>query len=166
MLTFPTSVFPTSHAIRAGRDSDGCNIYVGRAFHENDLLPAKVIPDKQLAFVSFDGCEIPKTEFEVLRSGDFVWEFATNGDIPMNAMPIGQLKLFYSFEQNKIYHWLFLHQKKHAGKTIDGENLYMGRCLYEGTQTPGKIQPSHGCLYIPYNGEEISVREYEVLVFK
>lgn len=52
------------------------------------------------------------------------------------------------------------------GKTLDGENLYMGRCLYEGTQTPGKIQPSHGCLYIPFNGEEISVREYEVLVFK
>lgn len=32
-----------------------------------------------MAFVSFDGAEIPKTEFEVLRSGDFVWEFAVNG---------------------------------------------------------------------------------------
>lgn len=94
MLT-STSVFPILQAIRAGRDADGCNIYVGRAFHENDLLPAKIIPDKQLAFVSFDGCEIPKTEFEVLRSGDFVWEFATNGDIPLNAMPIGNLNSFF-----------------------------------------------------------------------
>lgn len=52
------------------------------------------------------------------------------------------------------------------GKTMDGEPLYMGRCLYEGTQTPGKVQESHGCLYIPFNGEEISVTEYEVLVLK
>lgn len=44
------SPFPKQHAIRAGRDSDGHIIYVGRAFHENDLLPAKVIPDKQMAF--------------------------------------------------------------------------------------------------------------------
>lgn len=34
-----SSNFPISAAIRAGRDSDGCTIYVGRAFHENDLLP-------------------------------------------------------------------------------------------------------------------------------
>lgn len=99
-----------------------------------------MIPDKQIAFVSFDGEEIPKTEFEVLRSGDFVWEFAANGEIPSNAIVIG--------------------------KTIDGENLYMGRCLHEGTQTPGKVQASHGCLYIPFNGEEISFSEYEVLVLK
>lgn len=76
---FVSSVIVKFPAIRAGRDADGCNIFVGRAYHENDLLPAKVIPDKQMAFVSFDGAEIPKTEFEVLRSGDFVWEFAVNG---------------------------------------------------------------------------------------
>lgn len=134
------STFPKEHAIRAGRDADGSTIYVGRAFHANDMLPAKVIPDKQIAFVSYDGEEIPKTEFEVLRSGVFVWEFATGGEIPSGAIVIG--------------------------KTIDGENLYMGRCLHEGTQTPGKVQASHGCLYIPFNGEELSFQEYEVLVLK
>lgn len=85
-----TSTFPKEHAIRAGRDSDGCTIYVGRAFHGNDLLPAKIIPDKQLAYVSFDGEEIEKHEFEVLRSGEFVWEFAQNGDVPRNAIVIGR----------------------------------------------------------------------------
>lgn len=132
--------FPTSAAVRAGRDSDGCTIYVGRAFHGNDMLPAKVIPDKQVAFISFDGVEIPKLEFEVLRTGDFVWEFACNGDVPEGAIEIG--------------------------RTADGESLYAGRCLYEGTQTPGKVQPSHECLYIPFNGEEICVKDYEVLVLK
>lgn len=105
--------FPHSAAIRAGRDSDGCTIFVGRAFHEGDLLPAKVIPDKQLAYVCYGGEEHPKAEFEVLRSGDFVWEFATNGEIPLGAVEIG--------------------------RTADGESLYCGRALYEGTQTPGKV---------------------------
>lgn len=104
------------------------------------MLPAKVIPDKQLAYVSFNGEEIEKNEFEVLRSGDFVWEFATHGEVPAGAIEIG--------------------------RTVDGEPLYMGRCLHEGTQTPGKVQVSHGCLYIPFNGEEIRVNEYEVLVLK
>jgi hypothetical protein len=52
------------------------------------------------------------------------------------------------------------------GMTTDGEPLYMGRALYQGTQTPGKIQPSHGCLYIPFNGEEVGMTEYEVLCLK
>lgn len=182
--------FPYDAAVRAGRDADGCTIYVGRAFHESDLLPAKVIPDKQIAYVCHGGEEHPKTEFEILRSGDFVWEFATGGGVPANAIEVG--------------------------RTADGERLYCGRALHEGTQTPGKvhqieqnssanyivsrtvsferekegliaqgiskiyesyyyyymyvklfqIQVSHGCLYIPFNGEEVSVNEYEVLVLK
>lgn len=107
------SPFPHTAAIRAGRDADGCTIYVGRAFHEGDLLPAKVIPDKQLAYVCWGGEEHPKTEFEVLRSGDFVWEFAAGGEIPAGAIEIGH--------------------------TADGEKLYCGRALHAGTQTPGKV---------------------------
>lgn len=132
--------FPTAAAVRAGRDADGNILYIGRAFHEGDLLPAKVIPDKQIAYVTFDGEEFPKTEFEVLRTGDFVWEFASNGHVPEGAIEIG--------------------------RTADGETLYAGRCLHSGTQTPGKVQPSHECLYIPFNGEEISFSDYEVLVLK
>ncbi|GAB0096665.1 natterin-4 [Sergentomyia squamirostris] len=130
----------TEILVRAGRDADGSIIYVGRAFHEGDMIPAKVIPDKNIAYVAYGGEEHPKEEFEVLRTGDFAWEFATNGDIPPGAVEIGQ--------------------------TADGEKLFMGRCLYNGTQTPGKIQSSHGCLYIPFDGEEVSVTEYEVLVIK
>jgi hypothetical protein len=42
----------------------------------------------------------------------------------------------------------------------------MGRALHQGTQTPGKVQPSHGCLYIPFEGAEIPIQEYEVLCIK
>lgn len=115
----PDTSFPYKTAVRAGRDADGCAIYAGRAFHESDLLPAKVIPDKESAFVSYAGEEIPKEEYEVLRSGDFVWEFATNGHVPSGAIEVG--------------------------RTADGERLYMARCLHEGTQTPGKVKKIRHC---------------------
>lgn len=49
----------------------------------------------------------------MLRSGDFVWEFAVGGVVPVGAIEVG--------------------------RTGDGERLYCGRALHEGTQTPGKV---------------------------
>ncbi|KAG5667895.1 hypothetical protein PVAND_015861 [Polypedilum vanderplanki] len=126
--------------VRGGIDSDGSVIYIGRAFHNGDMIPAKVIPDKNMAYVAYGGEEIEKEDFEVLRAGDFVWEFCTGGAVPEGAVTCGQ--------------------------TADGEVLYVGRCLYSGTQTPGKVHPSHNCLYIPFEGAEISIPEYEVLCIK
>jgi len=51
--------------VAGGRDSDGSTIYVGRAFHEGDMLPAKVIPDKGVAYVCHNGEEHPKDNYEV-----------------------------------------------------------------------------------------------------
>lgn len=34
------------------------------------------------------------------------------------------------------------------------ETLYVGRAEFQGSLTPGKIQLSHGRLYIPYGGRE------------
>lgn len=75
-----------------------------------------------------------------MRSGDFVWEFASGGAVPEGAVVCGQ--------------------------TAEGEALYIGRCLYQGTQTPGKVHPSHSCLYIPFAGEEVQINDYEVLCVK
>lgn len=44
------------------------------------MVPAKVIPDKNIAYVCYGGEEVPKETYEVLRNGTFVWEFATNGE--------------------------------------------------------------------------------------
>ncbi|XP_003703042.1 natterin-3 [Megachile rotundata] len=125
-------------AVSGGRDSDGCTIYVGRAFHAGDMLPAKVIPDKNVAYVCHNGEEHAKHDYEVLCQGEFAWEFCSNGSVPSDAVV--------------------------GGQTCDGERLYVGRVLHNGSQTVGKIQPSHGCLYIPYDGEELSFKDYEVLV--
>lgn len=66
--TIHTGVPP--NAVLAGTDSDGSPIYVGRSYHEGDLIPAKVIPSKQAAYVSHSGNEIGKTEFEVNHWND------------------------------------------------------------------------------------------------
>ncbi|XP_020292377.1 natterin-3-like [Pseudomyrmex gracilis] len=126
------------NAVVGGRDSDGSTIYVGRAYHEGDMLPAKVIPDKNVAYVCHNGEEHPKDEFEILCQSEVAWQFCSNGEVPADAV-IG-------------------------GQTTDGEPLYVGRVLHSGAQTIGKVQQSHGCLYIPFDGEELSFKDYEVLV--
>ncbi|XP_052895734.1 natterin-4-like [Anopheles moucheti] len=126
--------------VQAGVDSDGEMIFVGRATHKGDMLPAKVIPSNNAAYVCYGGKEILKDNFEVLRYGAYVWEYASNGSVPDKAMQIGQ--------------------------TRDGERLYMGRAIYRGAQTPGKVHPSHRCCYLPYDGAEVTVAAYEVLCTK
>lgn len=54
------------NAVYAGNDADGSPIYVGRAFHEGDQLPAKVIPSKQVAYIAYNGQEIAKHHYEVI----------------------------------------------------------------------------------------------------
>lgn len=52
-----------------------------------------------------------------------------------------------------------------AGYCKSGEQLLIGRTHFQGSLTPGKIQRSHGCLYIPFGGLEHSVQSnFEVLI--
>ncbi|CAB3222313.1 unnamed protein product [Arctia plantaginis] len=125
-------------ALLVGTDADGADIYAGRAYHEGATLPAKVIPSKSACYISYDGEEVLKDEFEVLVSIIFTWKFSKDGLVPPDALE--------------------------AGSTADGEKLYFGRVLHEGGITPGKIQPSHGVCYYAFGGEERISHEYQVLV--
>lgn len=68
------------NAIEAGSDTDGTPIHVGRAVHENDLIPAKILYAKSAAYVSYNGQEIFKSEYEVRHS--FVCIFSS----PLNTL--------------------------------------------------------------------------------
>ena len=124
--------------VHAGTDVDGDAIYVGRAYHDGDLLPAKVIPAKGQAYVAHGGQEHVKEDFELLVGYGYGWVPDSNGGVPPGAVI--------------------------CGRTSDGEPLYIGRGHYHGSMTPGKIHPSHGCLYIPFSGQEVRLQDYEVLV--
>lgn len=62
--TTARSAVPTT-ALHGGHDIDGAEIYVGRAFHEGDWIPAKVIPSRNVAYVAYGGGEHAKDNFQV-----------------------------------------------------------------------------------------------------
>lgn len=52
---------------------------ISSAFHEGDQLPAKIIPSKQACYVSHNGLEIFKPNFELLSGHGFTWVGSSNG---------------------------------------------------------------------------------------
>ena len=122
----------------AGIDTDGSAMYVGRCFHDGDCLVAKIIPSKKFAYACQNGQEISKQNFEFLCHKNVKWVPSSNGQLIGNELTVGT--------------------------TFEGETIYIGRGIHEGSITVGKVHPSHGCLYIPYGGKEVSLNQYETLV--
>jgi len=129
-----------SGAVHVGMDKSGDRLYAGRALHEGDLLPAKINPNHTSAYVCWGGSEHAVDHYEVLCGINVAWQSVHGGCIPPSAVVMGY--------------------------TADGEKLFMGRAFHDGTLTPGKLQPSHKSLYIPYNGEEVPVDEFEVMIYR
>lgn len=72
--------------------------------------------------------------------GNISWKASGFGDVPVNALP--------------------------GGRTAKEEILYVGRAKINGQMTPGKIAPSQHALLIPFDGTEIALSKYEILVQK
>lgn len=51
--------------VPAGTDSDGTQIFVGRAYHGGEQMAAKVIPSKRACYVAYNGSEVLVQEYEV-----------------------------------------------------------------------------------------------------
>jgi co-chaperonin GroES (HSP10) len=126
-------------ALVVGTDA-GNDFYVARAEHSGDIIPAKLIPAYNKAYVAWGSKEHEKEYYEVLvvPAESVSWVATTGANVPEKAIP--------------------------GGISEDGEVLYVGRASHEGTVTVGKVQVSHGVLYISYGGAEVSYPEYEILV--
>lgn len=138
----PSSVHspPPEGAILAGHDCDGSQIYVGRAWHNGDQLPAKVIPSKRAAYVAYGGQEVFVDNYDMLCNGNVQW---------VSTHPSSRAVPPFSVS---------------GGQTADGEPLYIGRAHHEGSLTIGKMHISHGALYIPFGGQEIPIHsQVEIL---
>ena len=82
----------------------------------------------------------PDTFVKILvapRNCDLTWVDASNGHIPTGAVQ--------------------------GGFNEDNHPLYIGRARHEDSFAVGKINPDHGCCYIPYGGEEIAKEDYQVV---
>ncbi|XP_024939643.1 uncharacterized protein LOC107266961 isoform X2 [Cephus cinctus] len=106
--------YTTPGMISVGRDKDGSNLVVGRAYHQGDLLPAKVKPEHGVAYISHNMQEIIKHDFEILMPLEFTWVNARNGQIPAGAVP--------------------------GGYTRSGEQLYIGKVFHDGVPVVGKTR--------------------------
>lgn len=72
-------------------------------------------------------------------AGPVQWVYASNGQIPSNALPGG-------FDANN-------------------EQLYVARAEHNGALIPGKLVPSHGVAYVAWGGVENPKENYEVRIF-
>lgn len=128
-------------AVAVGTDTGGGPLYVGRSIHSGHLLPAKVAPAHQGAFVAWGGMELSRFHgsYEILHlpRGNAAWEPASDGDIPSHAFPVGC--------------------------TAQGLPVFVARVKYLDTDSPGRLIPNEGACYISYAGKEIGCSEYEVL---
>lgn len=126
-----------TNAVQGGFDGSD-PLYVARARHEDDLVPGKLHSTHGVCYIAWGGNEHSYNKYDVLCGGNGEWISVDNGVLPTNAVP--------------------------GGMTADGETLFVGRAMHEGTITIGKVQPSHECCYISYGGREFGYRKYEVLV--
>lgn len=122
----------------AGGEDNGEPVFVIRAQFSGGLVPGKLIESHRQAYIPWGGSENPVQQYEVLCDFPGQWIACVGGNIPPNALA--------------------------AGQSEDGEPLYVGRVVHDGALTVGKVQASHGVVYIPYGGQELSFPEYEILV--
>uniref|UniRef100_A0A1B0DAH4 Uncharacterized protein n=1 Tax=Phlebotomus papatasi TaxID=29031 RepID=A0A1B0DAH4_PHLPP len=99
---------------------------------------ASLVPSHRCCYVPWGGREHSVKHYEVLCNCSGTWISASRGNYSPHALP--------------------------GGTSEKGETLYIGRANHKGSQTIGKIQPSHKLCYIPYAGKEIGYKSYEVFV--
>ncbi|VDP75671.1 unnamed protein product [Echinostoma caproni] len=132
---------PPSNAIEAQS-----GIYVIRGREGRDVLPGKWTMRNGCGQIPFDGREKVVNSFEVLCNTSLfqnrqpcTWIPGSGGQVPPNAIQ--------------------------GGITETGEPLYIARGMVNNEWCVGKVHPSHGVAYFPWNGGEHNLRQYEVLCF-
>lgn len=135
------SSFELECAVQCGTDHNGYNTYVARVSLYDDLLPANYVPELKAVYTPWN-CSAHKinTKVELLTLTDceVTWVTEENGYVLENALK--------------------------TGYSETGEQLYTGRAVYNGRTLLGKIHPSHGVIYMPFERKEVNSRTYEILV--
>ena len=152
-------------ALAGGTTASGEVTYVARAQHiwENLRLCGQFIPSERKCLICLGGKAHMKNTFEVLVVDDkdgFVWELASNGDLPKDAV-LSQLKHFHPLEG--------------VGRTITYSDISVGftadmrrlplpcKGSNANIQLIGRVSVGRWVMYAPYEGLEYIYREYEAL---
>ena len=115
-----------------------------RAYHNGTLVQGKLRVPELKAYISYGGKEIRVTgNIEVLThvpGAQVSWVKASQGKVPKDAVV-----------------------------SLGDDQTIVGRAVCpqpENIYTPGKVHPSHKCLYLPWGGKEYRYEHYEVCSIK
>ncbi|XP_046810184.1 uncharacterized protein LOC111675893 [Lucilia cuprina] len=126
-------------AVHAGYDIDGTPMYVARAFHDGDYIPAKAFPSLNLACITFEDQEIVKSTYEYLTGKNYIW--MSPAPFTVGAVVVNPIST--------------------------NEHLYMGRTNYSGSLLCGKFKRLEDRLYVSFGEREIPITSsFEILVHK
>ncbi|KAG5666291.1 hypothetical protein PVAND_017842 [Polypedilum vanderplanki] len=130
---------PSPNCVIGGYDKENNPLYVGRVFHAGEAICTWINLNKKLCSVPYDNEVHEKTDFEYLVSDQVKWVYATNGDIPKNAIQ--------------------------TGYTMTSEPLYVARVNNDLKTIPGNIKAECRGSFIAIDGKEKFSPQYEVLVW-
>ncbi|KAF6197505.1 hypothetical protein GE061_020131 [Apolygus lucorum] len=143
LVTSPSTQTP-NNPVLGGFDEYGRDLFVGRAFKDNNLLPCYVTPGSYCVFSNNDVTDGNNT-FDYLVGGvvyyangpKYSWLRNHRGEVPPAAVTLGQTK--------------------------DGDPLFVGRAEFGSGLYIGKVVPNQG-LYIGLGGRSMFFPDYEILV--
>lgn len=135
--------------------------YLGLAFYNFDLLPARIDPVARNAYVTYGGAEHRIEAYVYMRrlilDNTVHWQSSGGGNVPAMAVACGLT------ETNET---LYVARARELVRAEGGDaaapaptNSTNGRWLV------GKMHPSHGVLYVGVSGRELPYSTYELLVW-
>ncbi|XP_045470140.1 uncharacterized protein LOC123677580 isoform X1 [Harmonia axyridis] len=93
--------------------------------------------------------------------------------IPQNIYPHPSSGYPQIISAPPSYHWVISYKGKHipsnavsCGVDKDGSEIFVGLATYSGNELPAKIIPRRREAYVCYDGREIPITDYKVLVEK
>ncbi|CAK1544514.1 unnamed protein product [Leptosia nina] len=114
-------------------------LYIARAMYSGSLCPGKYVPEEKKAYVPWGGRSHEKSNFQILCGHNADWILCKDDNIPENAFIAGTSE-------------------------IHNEPLYIGRSFVDYNLIVGKVHMLYTSCYLPFNGDEVQVNEYEILV--
>lgn len=125
-------------AMVVGAESNGAPLYLCVAAYAGGEHPGKIRPGFSGCNIGYGGREVTVSSYDVAM-GQARWVPASGGQVPDSALS--------------------------AAAEASGEALYFCRGWYAGGTHPGKIRPGFRGCNIGYGGAEVTLNEYEVMVW-
>lgn len=153
------------NAVEGGRNDDGSKTYIGRMQFNGTVTPGEIVPKEEVCYISFMGKEEESRSYEVLvmAGASQPMPFMQSQAQPMmGAAPGGQPAAITWRTQNGAFNPAAMNAFE-GGYDRLGAKLYIGRALMAEGCHVGKVRSDIGTCYVPFEGNENTFNQYQVL---